>query len=218
MIRINKKLLEEITDVNNERNIYVHPLALARDIFWQRLEYAFKYIEKYTNINDNILDFGGGSGVFARTLSTYFNEVSIIDLDTQDAVSIKKYFELDNLNIITEDINTFTSIEKFNVIVATDVLEHFKDLGQPLNFFNKFLLKDGFLLVTLPTENKLYEFGRLIINKSKPSDHYHTSEEVLDFFINNRFKLIEKKFLPRYIVPIPLFEVAILQFKGNSYE
>ncbi len=213
-IKIDRDILINITDINNERNIYVHPNFLARDIFWQRLIYAFKYVKKYTTSDMSVLDFGGGSGVFAKSLSNYFKELSIIDLDLEDAKSIAKYFNISNINFITEDINKFSSNNQFDFIIATDVLEHFENLDIPLNFFNKFLKKNGLLLVTLPTENWIYELGRKIVNKDKPKDHYHTSKHVVNFLLKNGFTILEKCFVPKYILEIPLFEVVILEKKA----
>lgn len=214
MVRIDKNILLKLTDKDKERNIYTHPLFLARDIFWQRLEYAFKFLKKHTQKNIRVLDFGGGSGMFAKALSQHYDDLTIIDLDTTEAENIKAHFNLDNITIVNEDINHFSTDDTFDLIIATDVLEHFEDLNIPLAFFKKFLKDDGLLLVTLPTENRLYEFGRVLINKTKPKDHYHMSKDVLTFLTSNHFTIIDKKFVPRYVVPIPLFEVAILQFKG----
>jgi len=216
MVKIEQKILHRLTDTKKERNIYTHPIFLARDIFWQRLEYAFKYINKHLKKEQKVLDFGGGSGVFSKALASYFNDVSIIDLDTLEAENIKNHFNLENVTIHNQNINDFKINLKYDVIVATDVLEHFLNLNEPLNFFNKFLKKDGFLLITLPTENKLYEFGRLVINKKKPIDHYHSSEEVISFLLQNNFELIENCYVPKYIINIPLFEVAILKFNGEK--
>ena len=217
MIRIDRKVLLEITDCDNERNIYTHPLFLARDIFWQRLEYAYKYIKLFVGPEAEVLDFGGGSGVFSKSLSNYFEKVSIIDLDTKDAYNIKEYFKLNNVEIHTQDISEFDSERKFDLITATDVLEHFENLAIPQEFFNRYMKENGYLLVTLPTENFIYELGRLVINKQKPIDHYHKSSEVIDFLLNNGFELVQKQFVPKYIVPIPLFEVAIFKFKGSYH-
>lgn len=215
-LRTDRETLVQLTDETKERNIYTHPLFLARDIFWQRLEYAFKYLEKYTSESDNVLDFGGGSGVFGKKLSSYYENLSIIDLDVEDAKNIIEYFKIDNISLINEDINKFQADEKFDVIIATDVLEHFYELSQPIKFFNKFLKNEGYLLVTLPTENWVYELGRKVVNKTKPEDHYHTSQEVISFLEKNNFKLVEKMFVPKYIVSIPLFEVVIFKFNSIS--
>ena len=214
-VRIDREILLKLSDPDKERNIYTHKLALARDIFWQRLEHAFKYLKAYTVKDQNVLDFGGGSGVFGKTLSEYYDSLSIIDLDVEEAQNIIDYYNINNINLINEDISEFTTENKYDLIIATDVLEHFENLNVPLEFFKKFLNKDGILLVTLPTENWVYELGRKVVNKTKPIDHYHASKEVINFLKNNNFIEIQKTFVPKYIISIPLFEVVIFKFDSH---
>lgn len=215
-VRIDRDTLLKLTDPDKERNIYTHPLWLARDIFWQRLEYAFKYLKQYTKKDMKVLDFGGGSGVFSKALSSFYDNVSVIDLDVEEAKNIISYYDIKNVTLINQDINKFEMDGKYDLIIATDVLEHFKELEFPISFFNKFLKNDGMLLVTLPTENWVYELGRKVVNKQKPADHYHSSKEVIEFLEQNNFVEIDKMFVPRYILPIPLFEVAIFKFKQSQ--
>jgi len=47
-IRITPEVLKKITNQNNERNMYVHPNFLARDMFWQRLEFITRLLKDYT--------------------------------------------------------------------------------------------------------------------------------------------------------------------------
>ena len=214
-VRIDRETLLQLSDPHKERNIYTHPVFVARDIFWQRLEYAFQYLQHHTSKDMNVLDFGGGSGVFCKALSSYYDHVSIIDLDVEEAKNIISHYNINNITLINEDINQYQMDGKYDLIIATDVLEHFFNLQQPLDFFNKFLKNSGLLLVTLPTENWVYELGRKIVNKQKPKDHYHNSRHVIDFLTENNFKKINKRFVPNYIIPIPLFEVAIFKYENN---
>lgn len=215
-IRIDRKKMLTLSSSSKERNIYTHPFFIARDIFWQRLEKVFDYLDRSTNKTDNVLDFGGGSGVFCKALSQFYNKITIIDLDTEEAENIIKHYHLDNVECINSDINKYTSKERYDIIIATDVLEHFKDLSEPLNFFRKFFACNGLLIVTLPTENKLYEIGRRVINKKKPVDHYHKSRDVIAFLQKHEFEIIESSYIPKYIIPIPLFEFVVFRYKGSS--
>ena len=215
MVRINRKELLIFSDPEKERNIYAHPLFIARDIFWQRLERVYDFLIKSTNKTDKVLDFGGGSGVFCKVLSEFYNNITVIDLDTEDAEKTIEYYGLGNVECICSDINKYKSTIKYDVVIATDVLEHFKDLSEPLIFFRRFLASNGLLVVTLPTENKLYEFGRILINKKKPIDHYHRSKDVINFLRNNGFELVKSNYIPKYIIPIPLFEFAVFKYNDS---
>ena len=210
-IRITPEVLKKITNQNNERNMYVHPNFLARDMFWQRLEFITRLLKDYTKTQQKVLDLGGGSGMLCKPLSQLFNSVDIIDLDTSDAENVIEFYKLPNVQLMCEDIGDFDININYDVIVAADVLEHFIDLQVPLQFINNHLKKDALLVVSLPTENAIYVLGRKIIRKNKPLDHYHKSCEVLEFLIDNGFELIRKQYCPKYIFPIPLFEIAMLR-------
>ena len=215
-IRIDVSILKRITNVDQERNIYVHPNPVARDIFWQRLEKIYKYITEYTEKNYLVLDFGGGSGIFAKTLCSFFNQVEIVDLDTSCAHNIKNEFKLKNLEIITNDISSFIPKHKYDLIIAADILEHFRELEIPLKFIITNLKENGLLIVSLPTENKLYEVGRKILRKEKPADHYHSSDKVIKFISNCGFKENKKSYVPNYLFPIPLFEIVVFKKLSSS--
>ena len=101
--------------------------------------------------------------------------------------------------------------KKFDLIIATDVLEHFKDLSLALTFINKFLKTGAYLLVTLPTENYIYELGRKIVNKEKPIDHYHSSKEVISYILESGFSKVYNMKIPKYIINIPLFDLAVFK-------
>lgn len=213
-IRITPEILKNITNQNNERNIYVHPNFIARDMFWQRLEYITRFLESYAMNRQTVLDFGGGSGMLCRPLSHLFDSVDIIDLDTSDAENVIEYYRLPNINVMCEDICNFNTKVSYDVIIAADVLEHFADLQIPLQFIKKHIKNNGLLITSLPTENFIYALGRIIINKTKPLDHYHGSNEVLRFLSNNGLELIHKRYCPTYVGPIPLFEIAVFREVG----
>ncbi len=211
-IRIPKEILVKITDVSQERNIYVHPNGVARDIFWQRLEKIDRFLQRYADPDDRALDFGGGSGAFCVALSRFFSSTDILDLDCSDAKKIIDYFGISNVNLITGDICKIKMANLYDVIIAADVLEHFNDLNVPLKFFNENLSKKGLLFISVPTENWLYILGRLIVSKKKPVDHYHSSKAVIDFLRLNGFQIIRRKYVPRYLFPIPLFDIVVLKY------
>jgi len=210
-IRITPEILKNITNQNNERNMYVHPNFIARDMFWQRLEYITQFLASYSINRQNVLDLGGGSGMLCKPLSHLFDSVDIIDLDTSDAENVIEYYKLHNINVMCEDISNIDAKVTYDAIIAADVLEHFIDLHIPLQFIKKRLKNDGLLFVSLPTENFIYDLGRIIIRKTKPLDHYHSSKKVLQFLKSNGFELIHKRYCPTYIFPIPLFEIAVFR-------
>lgn len=210
-LRIEKTLLETITDKSKERNMYVHDMFLARDIFWQRLDFIMEYLIKYAPEGNSVLDLGGGSGMLCKPLSSIYPSVDIIDVDITDANNIKNYYNLMNVNLISSDIADFNKAIIYDVIIAADVLEHFHDLRLPIEFIKNHTDENSVVVVSLPTENVVYSLGRSLVRKQKPIDHYHKSKDVLLFMEENGFKVIDLCFCPKYILSIPLFQVGVLQ-------
>ena len=214
-VEIDTEVLKKISS-QNERNLYIHPSFIVRAFFWARLKTAMLLINKFVRDDYKALDLGGGSGVFSKGLCSKFKKVDIIDLDTADAENIKEHFKLDNLRIIEDDIINFEGKDKYGIIIAADVLEHFPVTSVPVNFIKNKLEYNGILVVSLPTENFIYKLGRIIINKSKPLDHYFNSKTILQHLKNNNFELLEKTFSPNlFFAKIPLSDIAILRYKGR---
>ncbi|MBF0594434.1 MAG: class I SAM-dependent methyltransferase [Candidatus Omnitrophica bacterium] len=210
-IRISKEIMEQETDVSQERNIYAHPDPIARDGFWQRLERLDGFLRAYAKPQDRVLDFGGGSGAFVLGLSRFFNRTDIIDMDISDARSLVDHFRITNINLIQGDIRQISPGEPYDHIIAADVLEHFQDLRVPLDFLKKNLSAGGLLFISVPTENWVYNLVRVVGRKTKPLEHYHSAAVIIDFLRQNGFQVIRREFAPRYLVNIPLFEICVFR-------
>ena len=211
-IRESRRLLEQLTTTTLERNIYVHPNPLARDIFWQRLEHLAEALRGRARGDERILDFGGGSGVFLRALCSLYAQVEVIDLDPQDARNIAAHYGIGNCRIHEGDVARWRPEAPFDGVVATDVLEHFESLDMPVRAIAGFLKPRGWLAISVPTENWLYLLGRKIVRKTKPADHFHAGEDILRHLIRAGFKVFWKSHAPQYAgIRIPLFRLAILQ-------
>ena len=103
---------------------YIHKNLLVRWLFWKRLKTALSLAEKA----ERVLDFGAGSGIFMPTLSKNFPEVYSLDLDTRALNYVKDKFKLENVKIVQgEKVGLPFKDEFFDIVFATDVLEHFKE-------------------------------------------------------------------------------------------
>lgn len=213
-IRESVEVFSKLTDPHNERNIYTHPNQLARDIFWQRLEHLLEGLRLSNCQPERILDFGGGSGAFLKGLCLTFptSKIDVIDLDPADAVKVKAHHGLDAVSIFEENIESWVPDEKYDLIIATDVLEHFKNLNVPIKAIKAFLKPHGTLAISVPTENLLYLAGRIVLNKTKPADHYHPAQAILKHLAKSGFSLGWRKYSPDFIgIPLPLFQLGILK-------
>jgi 2-polyprenyl-3-methyl-5-hydroxy-6-metoxy-1,4-benzoquinol methylase len=211
------EFLRSIIDKDSESkdialDVYCSEQYLFRVFFWMRLWMLTLAIRRFSKTRGVCLDFGGGSGIFTASLSSGFDRVHLIDLNTEQANQVKRKLGLKNISIVTANVSQYDyGEEKFDAIVAADVLEHFEDLKCPIEKIYKWIGKAGYLYTSLPTENVYYNFLRKVFNKQKPEDHYHSAAEVEDFLKSEGFKKVCGYYHPLFIPIFPLFRISVWQ-------
>lgn len=202
LIKISPDVLKEFyLECNPDEatpTLYFSSNRIIRWFFWQRLKVIIKLVLKRLDSFETCLDFGGGGGEFLPTLSRYFQKVVLLDLNTERASKVVKFFNLKN--VVLEEKNVFhtdSNGEQFSLIVAADVLEHFREPEQVIKILKQKLNKDGLLITSLPTEGFTYVILRTILGIKKPEDHYFCSHEV-------ELKLEEAGFINEHRVYLPL--------------
>lgn len=178
---------------------YTHPNPLVKWLFWKRI----KTILGLASPSEKVLDFGAGSGILMPSLSKNFKEVYSLDLDTAPLRYMKEKNNFNNVKIIQGNKNNKLPFKDnfFDIIFAADVLEHFKESSEIQKEFKRVLKKGGYLVVSGPTENKLYEIGRKFLYwRKKPSDHYTDVKEVMKKS-SELFKIESVKTIPLPVIP-----------------
>jgi 2-polyprenyl-3-methyl-5-hydroxy-6-metoxy-1,4-benzoquinol methylase len=118
---------------------YSHKNPLINWLFWQRLRKAMDYIEAGAPY-ENVLDFGCGSGVMLPFLCRISTRVTAMDIDLLpfERVSRQRAFPA-NLQVHDAREVTLSDLPKasFDLIVATDVLEHVEDIRRNIERYEK---------------------------------------------------------------------------------
>ena len=119
-----------------------------------RREIISSIISKFVFKNKKlkILDFGAGSGTHTITLS-YYGEVYVYEKDINMQSYLKKKFEKISNIFVLDKINENIF---FDLVVASDVIEHIKNDNEAIEFLSKVLNDDGHILITVPAYNFLY--------------------------------------------------------------
>ena len=216
-VRTHRKFLKAIAAGNPRTpSLYYHSNFCLREVFWLRLWAINRQMGVLKLNGGRCLDFGGGGGVFLPTLSARFDDVTCLDLETRDANRIVGYHELSNVTVKQGNVE-FTKFDdmRFDVIVAADVLEHFKDLSSPVKILQKWLAPNGFLFTSLPTENWVYVLLRMLFKIRKPEDHYHTASEVEAYLMRSGFRPLYRSYLPLGIPFASLFRITAWQLHSR---
>lgn len=202
-IQIQRETLEQVYQNHPKTIMYFSRNPFIRKIFWKRLETLYNLMDRANHPKEQLLDFGGGNGVFLPSLAQLFDHLICIDRDIERASKIVAIYNLKNVKPMSGDLNNDALLENpVDAVVAADVLEHFKDLSQPLRSINHFLKEGGFLYTSLPSENHIYVLLRKIFNIKKPEDHYHTGYEVENFISSNGFKRLRRRYIPFRFLPL----------------
>jgi ubiquinone/menaquinone biosynthesis C-methylase UbiE len=180
VVRVPANVLQKCAKGYVDTPLYHTRGWLMRWLQWGKLRALWKI--KDTS-GGSILDFGCGNGVMLPTLAKNFSSVVGYDIHTEAARSLKVELGLDNVEIRRRQrigsmyVMVFQD-EAFDLIWTSSVLEHFKDLDLAIYQLHRVLKPGGQLLCLSPSEDWRYRLGRKLFGLKKPSDHYHTGQEI----------------------------------------
>jgi SAM-dependent methyltransferase len=186
--------------------VYTDRSFLVRELFWRRLEALLAL--SAAPARERVLDFGGGNGILAPTLARLYREVVCVDLRTELVDELRRADGLANVRTLSGDIFSLSlPADHFDAIIAADVLEHILDLPRLVAELRRILQPGGELLVSAPSENRFYEFGRRVFGYTKPDDHYHEASYIEET-VARELRLARKRFFPLNVAPLGVFLLA----------
>jgi 2-polyprenyl-3-methyl-5-hydroxy-6-metoxy-1,4-benzoquinol methylase len=186
-----KEAFSDITRNTGDRNkesvdeaafpAYAHGNFFIDRLFWGRLRVVEEYLlpKRKDGETLEVLDFGCGSGVMSYALAEAGYNVTMTDIDPRPLEYMKENIDFPKNTIWANAYELHD--RKFDFIIALDVLEHVDDVESEILSLGKMLKKDGELIVSGPTENKLYHLGRRLAGK-RFTGHYHktTIDDIRD--------------------------------------
>lgn len=160
-------------DVTDEQALpaYLEGWALSRWVFWTKLKHVVRLAQ--LRPNSRVFDFGCGSGILLPRLSDGGRRVYAADLHTEMARSLAGQLGLTRVEFVpVADWRTVVPDGAMDAIIAANVLEHVENRQEILADLRRKLAPAGRLVISGPTENALYRFGRSLI---RFSGHYHVT-------------------------------------------
>jgi trans-aconitate methyltransferase len=216
LARIDPAVLAEAaavpTDAYRIPTMYFYPNPIVRWFAWARLARVCRLIAPVARPDMRVLDFCGGGGVFLPTLARYFRHVELIDLYADAAARLAARLGISNVTITRADAMAHRYPHAYDLVLALDVLEHFRDLGRVVELLAGPLVADGgHLVVSVPAETGFYDFMRTrVLGIERPWDHYHRGAEILDALRRaGPFQLERVHYLPPVVGRlVPIFMIA----------
>ena len=166
---------------------YVHRNILAAYVSWQRL-FAAKKLAFDVTKPTRVLDFGAGIGEIKKLLP---QDVEYLYIEEEDVASqwIKKEYP-DAVQITLDNPQDI----KFDAIFALDSLEHNENYPELVDKLTDMLTNDGVLIISGPTENFLYRFGRRLAGFS--GHYHHTTIHQINHYVDSKMTLLKRKRVP----------------------
>lgn len=152
---------------------YRHQNPAMRWMAWRRVEVVARKLADLADGHGKartLVDFGCGTGVLFEEACRAASRVVGVDLVVEPARTLARQWQLDVELMTPDEAKTAIAPGSVDIIVAAEVLEHVEPLDDALGLFERWLSKDGHLLVSLPTENRLYQLGRRLAGFH---GHYH---------------------------------------------
>jgi len=142
-------------------------------MYFGRIKTIIKTITGFNRDFSQVLDIGGGLGLFSMNFKLNYPMSSVIILDKSLYKGIKeiltKYPTLKITDYVQEDIQEETSFDSnsFDLIFALDILEHVENPSIAIDEILRILKEDGFLFISVPTESILLRIVRRMIGTIK---------------------------------------------------
>ena len=173
MTTINKEEIQKFSKLADEwwnTSGKFKPLHMFNPI---RIEYITQITRKHFKITDKksnlfeglkVLDIGCGGGLMSEPMARLGAEVTGIDASEKNIKIAKTHSEKNGLkiNYLNKSPEQLIEIEKFDIILNLEIVEHVEDLNLYLESCSKLLKKDG-LMFTATLNRTLTSYLKAII-------------------------------------------------------
>ncbi|MDP2632338.1 MAG: glycosyltransferase [Candidatus Curtissbacteria bacterium] len=111
----------------------------------------YDLLKKSTKVGSwHVLEFGVGHGWNLPQMTKYFGKITGVDIAPSAIMESKEYgFQNTSLKILKGETLPFKN-NSFDLIVATEVLEHVADLEKTVSELKRVVKKGGYILVSVP--------------------------------------------------------------------
>lgn len=103
-----------------------------------------------------LIDIGAGNGLFLKFFKSNGFQVAGIELERENVENMLKDPQLEGVDIRQGDITQLTGSEQYDVVIASDVIEHIEKDGVAIEHLWSFVAPGGLLIITVPAHAHLY--------------------------------------------------------------
>jgi len=121
-------------------------------------ELTFRTLSRYLNSESSVLELGCSDGYLTQKYAMIVKEIDVVDGSDFFISMAKERIEasgIQNVTFYTSLFETFESSKRYDVVVASFILEHVLEPLDVLRMARNVLKDDGLLLVVVPNANAL---------------------------------------------------------------
>lgn len=182
--------------------------CVRRNIYVTQLEKAFDRIKV-----DRVFDAGCGEGYLTKDLINHYPDVQVDATDiSQNGIGIAKEINYDKqINYFAADLTKCEiAANTYELIICTEVFLYFteNEIDETINKFYSALKEGGVLIISLMTDYKRKDEGKIDIRKISVS-------EISDALTNNNFdvvNVIPSLILDKKILDKIIFKISSILF------
>ena len=140
-----------------------------------------------------ILDLGCGAGWLGEFLMP-FGVVTAADFEKESLeLATRKYPLIEFVVLDDEKENYGLQSDSFDIIIATEVLEHVVNKSQFLSFVRKILRQNGYLIITTPVGELFELWSSTMSGMMQPVELWLTMKQAKDLLNREGFEVISQK-------------------------
>jgi len=202
----NKRLVTDTVPEYHSAN------PVIRGLFTKRLDIAFEFGALDADKELDVLDLGCGPGLLLEMCRAKFPRHRYSGWDYHEDVLKLSMPGVDFKRVDLLKPETLPA-KQFDRIFCLDVLEHIPVLEPVLATVRGLLKPDGLLVVSEPTESRLYQLGRLLSKGTTSSmdgptgtPHYFNAAQIHQMFLKGGYECRAQRMIPPW--PIDLFHIT----------
>lgn len=139
------------------KDLSTQQLTLASSDYDLRITNLARFIYNMLPIKKgSLIDIGAGNGLILKFFKLKGFEVSGVELQKDQVHQMQIDYKLQGVKIVQGDISKLNGKEQFDVVIASDVIEHIEDDESALKNLYSFVKKGGNLVITVPAHMHLY--------------------------------------------------------------
>ena len=158
---------------------YMHGLLVSQYLWehhYRILEFFFKNVGKYQDGIKNVLEVGGGHGLYTNEINARFNfdfKYTMVDISETSIAMSKTFVKSDKMNYILHDIYTYQTDTKYDFIIMGEVLEHVEEPLRLMKILHSLGSDNCTAFITAPCNSPAIDHISLFRNPQELKDLFN---------------------------------------------